>query len=143
MTHFIENDLTFRSSPFDILVRNFFDSEGIFDKPNHRHLKHPVDIIETEDGLTIDIACVGLDKNDVDVTIEDDILKVSYENEAGAAEEDYALHYKGIKKSSFNLGWKIARKFDLAKSTPTMDKGLLSIFIPVAKSAKKKSLTIK
>jgi len=143
MTHFIENDLTFRSTPFDILVRNFFDTEGAFDKPNHRQLQHPIDIYETEDGLTIDIACVGLDKDDVNVTIEDDTLKVSYENESGAVEEEYVLHYKGIKKSSFNLGWKIARKFDLAKSTPTMEKGLLSIFIPVAKSAKKKSLTIK
>lgn len=142
MTHFIENDLAFRSSPFDILVKNFFDSEGIFDRPNHRQIKHPVDIYETEEGLTIEIACVGLNKQDVNVIIEDDILRVSYENNK-SEEVKNTLHYSGIRKSNFNLGWKIARKFDLAQSSPSMENGLLSIFIPITKSAKKKSLTIK
>lgn len=137
MTHFIE-------SPFDILVRNFFDREGVFNKPNHQILKHPVDISETEEGLTIDIACVGLSKEDVDVIIEDDILKVSYEAKQ-QEEDEYEVinHYSGIRKSSFNIGWKIARKFNLTKAEPTLENGLLSIFIPLAKSAKRKSLTIK
>ena len=49
-------------SPFDILVRNFFQQEEEFTTPNNRILNHPVDIYEDKDGLYFDIACTGLTK---------------------------------------------------------------------------------
>ena len=69
MTHFT-------LTPFDILVKNFFEQDSQFDKVNHRAVGHPVDIWEDKEGLTLEVACVGLNKSDVDVDIEDDMLKV-------------------------------------------------------------------
>ena len=69
---------TFGVSPFDILFRNFFESDGEFAPFNQIRFKHPVDIYEVKNGLNIDIACVGLTKKDIDLTIEGDVLRVEY-----------------------------------------------------------------
>ena len=134
MTHFT-------LTPFDILVKNFFEQDSQFDKVNHRAVNHPVDIWEDNEGLTLEVACVGLNKSDVDVDIEDDILKVSYSKKDGSNESAH-YHYRGVKKSSFDLGWKIARRFDLTKASANMENGLLKILVPFSKAAKPKSLKI-
>ena len=128
-------------TPFDILVKNFFEQDSQFDKVNHRAVNHPVDIWENDEGLTLEVACVGLDKTDVEVDIEDDILKVFYNKKEGSNESAH-YHYRGVKKSSFDLGWKIARRFDLTKAKAEMENGLLKILVPFSKAAKPKSLKI-
>ena len=128
-------------TPFDILVKNFFEQDSQFDKVNHRAVNHPVDIWEDKEGLTLEVACVGLNKSDVDVDIEDDMLKVSY-NKQDNSNESAHYHYRGVKKSSFDLGWKIARRFDLSKASANMENGLLKILVPFSKASKPKSLKI-
>ena len=128
-------------TPFDILVKNFFEQDSQFDKVNHRAVGHPVDIWEDKEGLTLEVACVGFDKNEVEVDIEDDILKVFY-NKKDLTDESAHYHYRGVKKSSFDLGWKIARRFDLTKASANMENGLLKILVPFSKAAKPKSLKI-
>ena len=66
-------------SPLDILVKNFFNTEQEeFQQPNNRILNHPVDIYEDKDGLHFDIACTGLTKKQIELKVEDDVLRVIY-----------------------------------------------------------------
>jgi HSP20 family molecular chaperone IbpA len=51
--------------------------------------------------------------------------------------------YQGVAKRSFNLGYKIAAKFDLSKAEAMMENGLLGIKIPYAEEAKPKTIKIK
>ena len=129
-------------SPFDILVKDFFKSEEQFQTPNNKTINHPVDIYEDENGIYFDIACTGLNKKQIDVNVENDILKVSYKKEESPPDERH-IHYSGIAKRSFNLGWKIARRFDLAKIEASMKDGLLKLFIPLTPENKPKSVSIK
>jgi HSP20 family protein len=132
------------TSPLDVLVKNFFDKEAIFDKPSRTSVTHPIDVYEDENGLNFEIACTGLSKDDVDISIEGDILKVSYDkgSEQQSTKEKRYYH-SGVKKSSFDLGWKVARRFELVKSSAEMVNGLLQIQIPLANEAKPKYLKIK
>ena len=129
-------------SPFDILVKNFFQSEEQFQTPNNKIINHPVDIYEDDDGIYFDIACTGLNKKQIDVNVENDILKVSYKRESTELVDKH-VHYSGIAKRSFNLGWKIARRFDLAKIEASMKDGLLKLFIPLTPENKPKTVSIK
>ena len=132
-------------SPLDILVKNFFQAEQEeFTTPTNRIINHPVDIYEDKTGLFFDIACTGLTKKQVKVDIEEDILRVSYtkEDKEGIAETIH-LYHSGIAKRSFNLGWKIARRFDLAKIEGSMKDGLLKLFIPLQPESKPKAVSIK
>jgi HSP20 family molecular chaperone IbpA len=130
-------------SPLDILVKNFFNTEEQFQTPNNKILNHPVDVYEDEEGLYFDIACTGLTKKQIDIKVEDDILRVSYTKKDKDEEEDRHIYHSGIAKRNFNLGWKIARRFDLSKIEASMKDGLLKLFIPLQPESKPKTVSIK
>ena len=127
-------------NPFDILVRNFFKDAGQFRPVLESKLPHPVDIYERDNGLGIDIACTGISKEDIEILIEGNIIRVNYNK---PDEEDLGEYiYKGIAKRSFNLGWKIDSKFDLGKASAEFKNGLLKVVIPFAKGSEPKTLKI-
>ena len=130
-------------SPLDVLVKNFFDNDSVFNKPDNRSVKHPIDIYEDDNGLTFEVACTGLNKSDVDITIEGDVLKIAYDKDDNLKLGEKQFYHSGIKRSSFNFGWKIARRFELAKADAKMENDLLSITIPLANESKPKSIKIK
>jgi HSP20 family protein len=129
-------------TPFDILVKNFFEADSKFFPAAETKSPHPVDIYETKSGLHLEVACTGLSKEDVEINIENDILKMSY-NKQTELNEDRIYQVKGIARRSFNLGYKIASRFDLSKAEAEMKNGLLVISIPFAEEAKPKTLKIK
>lgn len=128
---------------FDLLFKNFFDTDSFFNTLEEAKLKYPVDIYEIDDKLILEIAAVGLKKEDVEIEIKDkDILHVSYTKDNEKSKECKILH-KGIAKRSFDFGWKISNKFDLEKIEVSMEDGLLYISIPKAEEMKPKTVSIK
>ncbi len=131
------------TDPFDVLFKNFFNNDSFFAPALETKISHPVDIYETKDGLHFEIACTGLSKEDVNINIEGDILRVTYEKD-GENENDVTNYiHKGIARRSFNLGYKISSRFDLQNADAQMNNGLLTISIPFAEQAKPKVLAIK
>jgi HSP20 family protein len=115
--------------PFDLLWRDLFDTQSRFSAITQK-VTHPVDIYETPSGIKFEVAAVGLDSKDIDIQIDNDQLRIKYEKPQTEIEE--AVIYKGIKRSSFDLTWKISTKFDLSKLEAQLDKGLLTLDIPTA-----------
>ena len=140
----------FERTPFDLLVRNFLNNDGNY-TPVEKNLKltHPLDIYQDTKGLTFEIACTGIDKNDLEILIEGQTLRVNYEKQRDVLEDEEEelskkeYIYKGIAKRSFNLGWKIDPKFDLNKAIPSFENGLLEITIPYLAGKGVKTLKIK
>ena len=130
----------FGTSPFDILFRNFFDTDGDYAPYNQIKLNHPVDIYEADEGLSIDIACVGLTKEDIDLTIEGDVLRVEYSKERSSGETEYIQ--RNIAKRAFNFGWRISRRFDLGQLEANLQNGLLHLYAPLAEESKIKKIAI-
>ena len=118
------------STPFDILVRNFFDSDSLYNPIHSAKLKHPIDVFEDKDGLHLDVACTGLTKDDISLDIEGDILKVGYNKEDTDETPGRDYYYQGIAKRSFNFGYKVAPRFNLSKAEAEMENGLLNITVP-------------
>jgi HSP20 family molecular chaperone IbpA len=134
------------TTPFDILVKNFFETSSPFQPASEAKYSHPVDIYENKNGLYFEIACTGLTKDQIDLSLEGDILKVGYEKpkeEKYCNRENCNYIHKGISKRSFNLGYKIASKYDLSQAEAEMENGLLKIYVPFAKESKPKTLKIK
>ena len=150
----LDNSLTRQfTTPFDILVRNFFDTEAPFNPLTSVKLKHPVDVYEDKNGLHLEVACTGLAKEDIDLNIEGDVLRISYDKEANYAKgesdthqqyEDREYYYSGIAKRSFNFGYKVANRFQLSKADAKMENGLLHITVPFSpKAIATKTIAIK
>ena len=132
---------------FDVLFKNFFNNESFFAPVIDTRIGHPVDIYENEKGLHFEIAGTGLTKEDINISIEGDVLRVSHDKKEadGCCEiNDCKYYHRGITKKSFNLGYRIPlSKYDLGNADASMENGLLKIIIPVAEAAKPKTLTIK
>ena len=133
--------------PTDLLFRNFFDTNSGFQSYVEQKPNYPVDVYIKDNELCFDIACVGLDKKDIDIQTEGNTLKVSYKkpsvesNPSNEEAPDYI--HKGITRKSFDLGWKISAKYNLVNISAAMKNGLLTITIPVAKESLPKMVTIK
>ena len=99
------------------------------------------------DNLCFDIACVGLEKDDIKVSVESNTLKVAYrkpnvESNPSSEEAPNYVH-RGITRRSFDMGWKISADYDLSKLDASMDKGLLQITVPKSENAKTRTIEIK
>ena len=129
----------FELDPFDLLWRDLIDTQSHFAAITQK-VTHPVDIFETEDGILFEVAAVGLDQEDIEVLVEADQLRIKYDKVKPINQE--AAIYRGIKRSGFDLSWKISTKFDLYNLYVTLDKGLLSIRIPVAEGKATRKIAI-
>ena len=129
-----------RLFPTDLLFKNFFETDSHFQSHAETKPNYPVDIATVDNGLVIEIAAVGIDKDDIKVETAENQIKISYERTDDEKSVDYI--HRGIARRSFNLGWKISPKFNLNRVDAKMDKGLLTIFIPIADEAKPKAIKI-
>ena len=131
-------------SKFDLLFRNLFKADGAFQPTTFENKQpHPLDIYYDKDGLHFDIACTGLTKKDIKLEIDGDLLKIIYDKSSEEVEDYSGYIYKGLAKRSFNLGYKVAAKFELESLEAEMKDGLLHLFIPIAESKKAKTIKIK
>ena len=129
-----------RLFPTDLLFKNFFETDSNFQSHIDNKPNYPCDLFTTDEGLGIEIAAVGLDKNDIKIETAENQIKISYDKTDDEKSVDYI--HRGIARRSFNLGWKISPKFNLNRVDAKMDKGLLTIFIPIADEAKPKAIKI-
>jgi HSP20 family molecular chaperone IbpA len=129
----------FELDQFDLLWRDLFNSTSHFADITNK-ITHPTDIYETDKGIVFEIAAVGLNKEDIEIITEGEVLRIRYKKED---KEERPVIYRGIKRSSFDLAWKVASKFDLSQAEAKMEKGLLSIEVPFAESKKPNVLKIK
>lgn len=131
----------FELDPFDLLWRDLFETKSNFSAITQK-VTHPVDIYETKTGIEFQLAAVGLNKEDIEILVEGDQLRIKYIQSKDQEEQNTAI-YKGIKRSSFDLSWKLSAKFDLSKLEATLDKGLLVLSIPHASESQVKKIEIK
>ena len=100
-------------------------------------------IFLAQEALVLDLfkMLAGIDKEDIDIQIQGNILRVIYDKPK--TELDSKFYHRGIAKRAFNLGWKIDSKFQLSKAEASFENGLLRIGIPFSKGSELKTLKIK
>ena len=129
----------FELDPFDLLWKDLFENNSNFSGISQR-VTHPVDIFELEDGIIFEIAAVGLDKKDIEILVEGEQLRIKYEK---TDDDTRNAIYRGIKRSSFDMSWKISSKFDLTKLEAALEKGLLKLNIPTAEGKAVRRIELK
>ena len=125
----------------DLLFKNVFDSSSTFDSVLNTKLNYPVDISETDKGLSFEIAVVGLDKKDLTIKTEANTLRISYVKPEPKGEQPKYIH-RGISRRSFDFSFKISARYDVSKVKANMDKGLLTIEVPFSAEAEPKEVKI-
>ena len=100
-----------------------------------------VNILETKDGLEITADLPGAGENDVNVTLENDVLSI----EAQVTSESmngYKLSYREYGVGDYRRAFTINEAIDGSKIEAKMKDGVLHIVLPKAEAAKPKSIPI-
>lgn len=139
MTRLLKPMSSWELDPFDLLWKNIFEDNAKFNTLVDK-INYPVDVYEEDNGITFELAVVGLDKEDIQIQVQGENLRIKYERPQS---EDRPHIYKGIARRSFDLEWKVSTKFDLSKLEATLDKGLLKISVPLSDEKKPKLVEIK
>ena len=99
------------------------------------------DIFETEPALTVVLEMPGVDKNNVDVSIEDGVLTVQ-------GRLDFAK-YEGLQPiyTEYNIGhyrrsFSLSQKIEQTKISAEMADGVLTLVLPKAEEAKPRRIAI-
>lgn len=127
---------------YDLFVRNFFDGNDTYTDVSASKLIQPVDIKITSNELIIEIACVGVEKEDVEIFKSPGIIRIKYMKPDNKESQDVTYIQRRISKSSFDLGYKIGAKYDVSKLEASLEKGLLTITIPVHEDEQPKKVLI-
>ena len=100
------------------------------------------DIYETNDALTVILEMPGVEKNNVDVRVEDDILRVNGQLDLSKYKGLVPL-YTEYNIGNFSRNFRISNKIDQNKIVAELQDGVLRLTLPKADEAKPRTIEIK
>jgi HSP20 family protein len=101
-----------------------------------------VDIIENKDEFLISAELPGLDKKDLSLTLEDDILTLKGEKVRGAVEEDENYDLSERRFGKFSSRFVMPDSIEPGKIKTSFRDGLLRVSIPKSEAGKKKEIKV-
>ena len=111
-----------------------------------RYLAHEwlpsVDLTETKDKLVVRAELPGLDAQDVDIILTDDILTIRGEKKEEKEEKDEHRYFVERYHGAFERKIKLPTLVKTDKIDATFDKGILTVNLPKSEEAKKKEIRI-
>jgi HSP20 family protein len=101
-----------------------------------------MDLVETEDDFVLRADLPGLDENDVNIELEDNVLTISGQRKG--EHEDRKEGYYRVERSSgsFSRSLTLPEGVDPEKVTARFDKGVLEVRIPKPEQRKPRKVTI-
>lgn len=127
--------------PFSRLLDTFFsDLQG--EEVASRGWLPPVDIQETEDGYKLQAELPGLTKDDINITLENNVLRLSGERKF---EKDVNKeNYQRIERTygTFARAFALPQQVNPEGVQAAFDNGVLTIIVPKAEQAKPRKIAI-
>ncbi|MCX7015572.1 MAG: Hsp20/alpha crystallin family protein [Candidatus Sumerlaeota bacterium] len=105
-----------------------------------RFLAPPVDIYETKDGLTVVADLPGVEKDGVDVRVDDGVLTIEGRT---ARQADGNLIHSEFTLSDFYRQFELGEEVDQERIAAQMKHGVLTIHLPKSEKAKPRQIAVR
>ena len=102
----------------------------------------PVDLTETDDEYKMRVELPGLEKDEVKISLNQNVLTISGEKKEEEAKENESFHKKEIRYGWFERSFTLPGDVDESKIKAKMKNGVLTIRVPKSESAKPKRIPI-
>ena len=102
-----------------------------------------VDINEDNTSFILNADIPGLNKSDIDISVEDNSLKISGSREYKKTDEGTEYHYQERNHGKFFRSFKLPINIDEENITANFKNGILTVILPKAKEAQPKIRSIK
>lgn len=101
-----------------------------------------LDVYEDEDGITLSMELPGMDRDDIDVSLENGTLSISGERKADHDTKAEGFHIRERRFGRFHRQMSIPNTVDAHAAKASFDKGVLTIKLPKSEQLKPKRLAI-
>ena len=128
----------------DHLFDNFF--RGFGDVPRRQESQDwspTITVSETENAVKVRAELPGLDRKNIDISIDGDILTLSGEKRVDIKEENEKYLYVEHSQGSFMRKLQLPVSVDASKAEAVLTDGVLDLKLPKTAPEKSKSITIK
>lgn len=127
--------------PFVQFMESFFNGEQTQEMSN-RTWAPAVDIRETEEAYLVHAELPGLSKDDIDITLEENVLKLSGERrwEQDVNEEQY--HRIERSYGTFTRAFSLPSRVDATQVEASFKDGVLTVTVPKMEEAKPRKISI-
>ena len=126
-------------SPFLDFAKKFFNNDlddlnvSLFEKRN----SGLSNIVENENEFLVEVSAPGLNKDDIKIELENDILKISSEVEDQKEENNNGYYKREFYKSSFERNFTVPKNVNKSEISAGMVNGILTVTIPKLKEENK------
>ena len=137
-----------RWTPFRTSVNMFDEFDRLFDSalPNtiaSREWGVAVDVVENGDGYTVKATVPGIDVNDLEITLEDNVLTLKGEMKADEISEDSQYHVRERRFGSFSRRVRFPVLVNSDAVEASYENGILTLTVPKAEEVKPRRIEIK
>jgi HSP20 family protein len=101
-----------------------------------------VDIIEDKDNIEVQVDLPGMEKDDIKVSVEDNILTIKGERKALKEEKDKNYHQVERTYGTFTRSFSLPTTVDGSKIKANYKNGVLKIDLPKSEAVKPKEIPI-
>jgi len=132
------NLIRFNQHPVNMLseLMEDFDRNFFFRSQETRANMPSVNIIETEEGFSLELAAPGLKKEDFKINLDNNILSISAETQNESEEKTEKMIRKEFSYNSFRRSFSLPKAIDLEKIKADYKDGILSVGLPKREEAK-------
>ncbi len=127
----------------DRLFNDAFREIGFGRDTDLSMLSPDVDIYEKDDRLFAEIEIPGIDKKDIDISIEDHVLTIKGEKKSEREDKGRNYHVVERRYGRFQRAFRIPEYIKAEEIKAKFDNGILTVEMPKKEEAKKSSIKVK
>jgi len=128
-----------RRNLVDDFFETFLDS---FNTMSNVNWSPSVDLEETKNDYIIHVELPGMNKKDIDISVENDVLTISGEKKERVQTKDSNCLISEIMSGHFSRSFRLPAQVDYDKIEAKWDNGVLVVKIPKSEIAKPKRIQI-
>jgi HSP20 family protein len=141
VTRWNPNAAYLNREPFARLLETFFnDTQG--EEVSNRNWVPPVDIQETEEGYRLQAELPGLTKEDIDITLENNVLRLSGERKFERDVKKESFHRVERTYGTFSRAFALPQQVNAEKVQAAFENGVLTVTVPKAEQARPRKIAI-
>ncbi|MDD3095753.1 MAG: Hsp20/alpha crystallin family protein, partial [Candidatus Marinimicrobia bacterium] len=128
---------------YNSLLDDFF-SDPFFsaERSEPVHWVPRVEVEENEDEYVMHLEVPGMKKNDIDISVKDNVITISGEKKERVHKKDSQCHLNEICYGKFSRSFQLPNNVDTEKIKGNWESGILSIEIPKTEVAKPRKIEI-
>jgi len=102
----------------------------------------PLDVVKDGDSLVVTASVPGTSKDDIDVSVDEDVLTIKAENSSSSSDERESYLLRERRTGSYYRAIKLPETVDYENAESTFKNGVLTIKLPKLESKKTRKLEI-